>query len=52
MQSAGLDSEHLVAHLHECEQVDLLGDVTLLCLREVILRVGQCLQRYTHKNKC
>ena len=46
-RSAGLDSEDLIADLHEGEEINFVWDVTLLCLREVILAVSQGLQSYS-----
>ena len=39
-----LDAEHIVAHLHEGEQIHLRGDNGLLRLREVELGVGERLE--------
>ena len=41
-----LNAEHIVAHLHEGEQIYLGGDHGLLCLREVELGVGEGLQGF------
>jgi hypothetical protein len=42
-----LDAQHVVAHLHEGEQVDLRGNDGFLRLGEVEFRVGEGLESFT-----